>query len=117
MTQDKFSVVTGGTRGIGRAVSLELARQGQHVIALYGRDRKSADELSQLAQSENLRITCLRGDLTHPEKFKAVVDEIRALAQHVDHIIHCAASGVHKKSMELTLKHLNWTFDINVFAI
>ena len=39
----KTAVVTGGTRGIGRAISLALAQAGAEVLALYARDRKSAE--------------------------------------------------------------------------
>jgi len=113
----KTAIVTGGTRGIGQAISLELARKGYQVIALYGRNRAAADKLSDLAKAENLNIECLRGDLTHPEKFKALVDEIKSKITGLNVLVHCAASGVHKKAEELTVKHLNWTFDINVLSI
>lgn len=117
MSSKKTALITGGTRGIGRAVSLSLAEQGYQVFALYGRDRNSAQELETLAQEKNLQIRTLRGDLTHPEKFKVLLEELRSLVTQIDIVVHCAASGVHKKSMELTLKHMSWTFDINVFAI
>ncbi len=113
----KVAVVTGGTRGIGRAISLDLAKNGAQVFALYGRDRQSADELTALAQKDGSKIITIRGDLTHPEKFKETVGEIKAQAPKVDFVVHCAASGVHKEAIDLTLKHLRWTFDINVFAI
>lgn len=113
----KVALVTGGTRGIGRAISLQMARNGYRVYALYGRDRASAQELTDLAQKEDLPVETLRGDLTHPEKFKALVDEIRSKTKSIDCIIHSAASGVHRKASELSMKHLTWTFDINVFAL
>lgn len=115
--KNKTAVVTGGTRGIGRAVSLRLAREGAQVIALYGRDSKTAAELEQLAQSENLNLIAIKGDLANDEKFAAVVESIKAQTSKVDFLIHCAASGVHRNAMELSLKHLRWTFEINVFAI
>src|SRR5690606_20157148 len=81
------------------------------------RDRASADKLVEDAATADLRIETIRGDLTHPEKFKAVVDEIKTKTDRVDALVHCAASGVHRKAVELTQKHLTWTFEINVFAI
>lgn len=117
MSEQKVAIVTGGTRGIGRAVSLGLARSGYKVFSLYGRDRESAEETANAAKAEGKALECVRGDLTHPEKFKALVDELKAKTDRVDVIVHCAASGVHKKALELSPKHLAWTFDINVFAI
>ncbi len=114
---DKTAVITGGTRGIGRAVSLKLARQGAKVLALYGRDSKSAGELDSIAKQEGLKIVCIKGDLCNDEKFSLVVEAIKAQASRIDFLVHCAASGVHRDAMDLTLKHLRWTFEINVFAI
>lgn len=113
----KVAVVTGGTRGIGRAVSLNLARDGYRVFALYGRNRGAADVLASDAAAQGLPVETIRGDLTRPEKFKAVVDEIRKKVTHLDAIVHCAASGVHRNAAELSARHLAWTFEINVFAI
>jgi enoyl-[acyl-carrier protein] reductase III len=113
----KFAVVTGGTRGMGRSISLKLASEGYQVLALYARDRKAAESLEAEAKVLNLKIECLKGDLTHPEKFKELVELIKERAPQVDVLIHSAASGVHKQAMDLSVKHLSWTFDINVFAI
>lgn len=114
---NKTAVVTGGTRGIGKAVSLKLARLGAKVIALYGRDSKSAQELESKANEEGLKVFCIKGDLSNEEKFELVISKIKSETTHVDMIVHCAASGVHRDALELSLKHLRWTFEINVFAI
>jgi NAD(P)-dependent dehydrogenase (short-subunit alcohol dehydrogenase family) len=47
--KNKRLLVTGGTRGIGRAISLRFAHAGAHVIANYVRDDKAADELRSMA--------------------------------------------------------------------
>ncbi len=117
MSEQKVAIITGGTRGIGRAVSLKLARDGYKVFALFGRDTKSAEETANAAKAEGKLLECIRGDLTHPEKYKALVEELKSKTDRVDVIVHCAASGVHKKAVDLSMKHLTWTFDINVFAI
>jgi enoyl-[acyl-carrier protein] reductase III len=115
--QGKTAVVTGGTRGIGRAIALSLAEQGAKVIALYARDRKPAEDLTELAKSKDLKIQCHRGDLTDEAGFKSAVQFIEQEAPVLDILVHSAASGVHRKAMELSPRHLKWTFDINVFAL
>lgn len=117
MSTEKVALVTGGTRGIGGAISLHLAELGYRVLSLYARDSESAQQLEAAAQQKNLKIECLRGDLTHPEKFKTLLSEIQSKTNKIDVVVHSAASGVHRKAMDLSLKHLSWTFDINVFAI
>ncbi len=116
ISERKVAVVTGGTSGIGRAVSLQLAKEGYRVLALYLRDRANADELTEMARQRDLQIETIRGDLTHPERFASIVEEIKAKTSQVDVLVHSAASGVHRASMELSPKHLSWTFEINVFA-
>src|SRR3982750_1341255 len=56
-------LVTGGTRGIGRAVSLRLARAGASVIANYARNDDAAQALRAQAESEKLNLEVLRADL------------------------------------------------------
>lgn len=113
----KTALVTGGTRGIGRAISLKLAREGAVVHALYARNRKAADALIAEAQKEGLSIHCVRGDLADPETMQASIAEVQALSPELDFIVHSAASGVHRPVAELTDKHMRWTFGINVFAV
>lgn len=113
----KFAVVAGGTRGIGKAISLHLANEGATVIALYARNREAAQELENVAKAKDYKVHTVRGDLAHPEKAKEVYEQIKALAPQLDFLVHCAASGVHRPAFELSEKHLKWTFDINVFAI
>ena len=117
LNQGKIAVVTGGTRGIGKAIALKLAESGAKVFALYARDRKSAEALEAEAKSRELDIVTLRGDLTDEECFRTSMDAIKAAAPQIDIIVHAAASGVHKNVMELSEKHMRWTFDINFFAV
>lgn len=113
----KTAVVTGGTRGIGKAISLELARKGVRVFALYARNRKAAEELEKIAKAENLQMSFHRGDLTDNEILEELLTEIKKETTHVDILVHAAASGVHNTAMELSEKHLKWTFNVNVFSV
>lgn len=110
------AVVTGGTRGIGRAVSLALARQGLHVCAMYARNREAAEALEREAHAEGLVLHTLRADLSFPERLEAAVAQVRAQVSRVDVLVHSAASGVHRPVAEVTPRHLSWTFNVNVLA-
>lgn len=115
--QNKNAVVTGGTRGIGKAIALDLAECGANVYALYARDRKNAEALEELAGKKGLKIVTIRGDLTRDETFQASVARVKQACDTIDVLVHAAASGVHKSAMELTDKHMRWTFEINFFAV
>jgi enoyl-[acyl-carrier protein] reductase III len=110
-------VVTGGTRGIGRAISLALAADGDTVFALYARDRAAAGELAGEAAARGLDVRCLRGDLTREEALAESAAAIREAAPTVHAVVHAAASGVHRPAFELTPRHLRFTFETNVIAI
>jgi NAD(P)-dependent dehydrogenase (short-subunit alcohol dehydrogenase family) len=109
-------IVTGGTRGIGRAISEQFARAGAHVIANYVRNEKAALELQSLAQQEGLSITACRADLTSSEGLERIAARSREVG-HLAGIVHCAATGTHRAIEALTGKHFDWTFALNTRAL
>lgn len=112
----KNLLVTGGTRGIGQAISLQFARAGATVIANYIRGQKAADALLAQAQQENLHLTVCRADLTLAKGLESLEEAIAGLNGSLHGLVHCAATGVHKTFDELTLRHYDWTFALNVRA-
>ncbi len=61
--RDKTFLITGGTRGIGQAISLRFGRAGARVVANYLRNEKPAQGLSEIAARERLEIALCRADL------------------------------------------------------
>lgn len=114
--EGKNILVTGGTRGIGRAISLQCARAGATVISNYVRGQQAAESLAAEAEQEHLRLILCRADLTLDKGLDAIEDSIKALTSELDGFIHCAATGIHKPFDALTLKHFDWTLSLNVRA-
>lgn len=110
-------VVTGGTRGIGRAISERFARSGAHVIANYVRDEKAAQQLQSSAVQEHLPITLCRADLTTADGLTRIETHLRQGGVRLAGIVHCAATGTHRTVESLTGRHLDWTFALNVRAL
>ena len=109
-------LVTGGTRGIGRAISLRLARAGANVVANYARNDENAEALRALAQSEGLKLDTLRADLTLPKGLASVKEHMAQIEGQVISVVHCAATGVHRPFDQLTTRHWDWTMALNVRA-
>jgi enoyl-[acyl-carrier protein] reductase III len=109
-------LITGGTRGIGRAISLRFARAGAAVIANYIRNEKAAEELRALAAQEELSIELCRADLTTPRGLEQVESAVKDVGKPLSGFVHCAATGVHHPIAELTKRHLEWTLSLNVVA-
>ena len=87
-------LVTGGTRGIGRAIALELARAGAKVVANYARNDAAAQATADTAAAEGLALETLRGDLAQPKGMAAVQERLAALPAGGLSIVHAAATGV-----------------------
>ena len=114
--QNKRVLVTGGTRGLGRAISLRFARAGAIVIANYLRDIATAETFAREAESEGLKIQIVRGDLTSAKGMESLLAAVAADAGKLSALVHCAATGVHRPFEQLTLRHFDWTFGLNVRA-
>ena len=73
--QGKVSLVTGGTRGIGRAIVLELADAGSDVVFNYQHSNEKADEVCQLAREKGVRSQAFLADVGSDEDVQRMVDE------------------------------------------
>jgi enoyl-[acyl-carrier protein] reductase III len=109
-------LVTGGTRGIGRAISLRFARAGALVLANYLRDDLSAETLKREAEQEGLTLRTSRADLTGDQGIQRLIAAVDDLGPALHCLVHCAATGVHKPVEQMTMRHFDWTMALNIRA-
>lgn len=109
-------LVTGGTRGIGRAISLRFASAGAKVVANYARNDDAAAALRDDAAADALSIETLRADLTLPKGLATVIERVTHSGDDVISLVHCAATGVHRRFDELTARQWDWTMALNARA-
>jgi 3-oxoacyl-[acyl-carrier protein] reductase len=88
--KDKVIVVTGGTRGIGRAISLHFARLGARVSAAYLSNEAAAADLCQEAAGLPGAIATLRADVASSEGARALMDEATRDGGHLDILVNNA---------------------------
>jgi len=112
----KTILVAGGTRGIGHAISLRFARAGATVIASYLRNEKAAAHLKAIAAEERLAISLCRADLTTEKGLEHLDYSLQESGTHLSGMVYCAATGIHRPFEELTERHFDWTFSLNVRA-
>lgn len=113
---NKNILVTGGTRGIGRAISIRLAEAGANVVAVFVRDQEAADSLEERARESGLGITCLRADLTREAGQAAIREEVIDGNVRLSGLVHAAATGVHKGVGQFTARDIKWVFSLNFDA-
>ncbi|HKJ65194.1 MAG TPA: enoyl-[acyl-carrier-protein] reductase FabL [Desulfopila sp.] len=113
----KVALVTGGSRGIGRAIAVRLAEHGVDIVVNYVRHKK--DAASTAAEVEKLGRECMMIKANVAKE--SDVDSMFALIEErfgkLDILVSNAASGVLKPVMELTERHWNWAMDINARAL
>jgi 3-oxoacyl-[acyl-carrier protein] reductase len=86
--KDKVAIVTGGTKGIGRAISLLFAEEGAKVIANFSRDVKAAEDLENEAKSEGLSLAPWKADVTNLDQVKEMVEEVFGEYGRIDILVN-----------------------------
>jgi len=82
--KDEVAIVTGGTKGIGRAICLLFAEEGAKVVANFSRDMNAAEDLMEEAKSRGLGIGLFKADVTQSDQVKEMVEEAFAQYGRID---------------------------------
>lgn len=113
MTADRRTLVTGGTRGIGAATALRLARDGHDLVLGYARDDRAAEETRLAAEDAGAHCTTVRVDLTDP----AGVDRLFEAAGPVSGVVNNAGATLHLGPLaETPVEVIEATVDLNLTA-
>lgn len=116
--QGKRALVVGGTRGIGRAIALEFARAGAEVLACYVREREPAEALAAEAGAANLALGVTRADVSSDKGREELLQAVAArFPAGLDVLVFAAATGVHRPFEQLSGRHFDFTFALNVRAL
>ncbi len=114
--KDKVVVITGGTRGIGRAISISFAKEGAKLIVNFLRNVESAKILKEEVEKLGGFCELVKGNIAEPETSGKIRKVIEEKFNGVDIIVLNAASGILRRFWEMDLKHFRWTLEINVFG-
>jgi enoyl-[acyl-carrier protein] reductase III len=89
----KKALVTGGTRGIGRAIALDLAEMGADVAINFFRSRESAKAAAAEIESKGVRALTLRANMGNSEQIPAMFEQLKAEFGKLDILVSNAALG------------------------
>lgn len=107
-------VVTGASRGIGKAIVEEISKRGKHTIIAIARD---GVELAKVHQTNPSRIIPIVCDLSDVDQIKQLVLEVVKKISSVDILINNAAQLIHKPFQETTVQDFLKIFQVNLFGV
>jgi enoyl-[acyl-carrier protein] reductase III len=106
-------LVTGGSRGIGRAIALRFAELGASRVAIgYLRNDRAAEETADALRERDAEPILVRGNVSSPR----VAERVAGLGP-LDALVHNAATGVIRPALETDEKHFDWTLHANASAL
>ena len=112
----KVALITGGSRGIGRAITLKLAEEGADVVINFFRKKSTAESTAQEARDRGVKAHIIKANVGEPEQIGSMFDEIESQFGRLDILINNAASGVARSALDLDDRGWDWTMDINARA-
>ncbi|MEM5018258.1 enoyl-[acyl-carrier-protein] reductase FabL [Metabacillus indicus] len=117
MNQNKTALITGSSRGIGKAIALRLAKQGYNIVINYARSKSAALQTAEEIEALGVKALVVKANVGKPEKIKEMFAEVDETFGRLDIFVNNAASGVLRPLMELEETHWDWTMDINSKAL
>ena len=116
MSQARVAIVTGGTRGIGAAITALLARNGMHVAAGYSRDKAAAEKLQADLEKDGGTVSVHQGRVDDPIDCARVVAEILEQHGQIDCLVNNAGITIDKTVRKMTNEDWSTVLNVNLFG-
>ena len=113
----KTALVTGASRGIGRAIALELAGQGAAVAVNYRGSEAEAEELVKTINRQGGRAIAVQADAADPAAIVRMFDRVLAEFGKLDILVNNAGMAIFKPVVELTVEDYEQLFGLNVRGV
>ena len=106
MFEGKSAIVTGGTRGIGKAVVMELARHGANVAFNYSKSADEAEKLKGEVEALGVKVFAAQCDVANTEAVAEFVGQVKEAFGSVDYLVNNA--GITRDQLILRMKEEDW---------
>ena len=111
------ALITGASRGIGRATALRLAEAGADVIVNYVTSQSAANEVAREIQQQGRRAATVKADVSEPDDVAAMLEFVRERFGRLDILVSNAASGGFRQLMDASPRHFENAMNTNVRAL
>ena len=113
----KTAFITGASRGIGRAIALELARQGIHHLLLVARDRQKLANVAAEITQMGVKVTTLSLDLTQPSSINIAIAQAWRTHRPIHLLINCAGVAHQAPFLETRLTQVEEEISTNILGM
>ncbi len=114
--KNKVALVTGGARGIGKAIVNELAQNGYDVVINYNSSKQQAGELYNQLTIRGINCMVVKADISNEYQVKQMVETIVQKFGKIDVLVNNAAIAIDSLFQEKTVDDFRKTLDINVIG-
>lgn len=114
---EKVVIVTGGARGIGKAIVQGLARKNLKVIANYNKSEEKAKKLKEDLEKEQISIDIFKADVSQREEVKKMVQYVIKRYGKIDILINNAGIDQEKMFQDITDEDWNNIINVNLYSV
>lgn len=113
---NRVALVTGGSRGLGRAICIALMKAGCHVAVNYTTNQRSAAEVVLEAEKHGVEALEIKADVASESEVRLMVDEVIKRFKKIDILVNNAGVWVHNPIDDMSIEKLKQTIDINLYG-
>jgi 3-oxoacyl-[acyl-carrier protein] reductase len=114
---DKVALITGGAKGIGRAVALDLAKQGWAVAVCYRKSAEDGAEVVATVEKMGMKGLAIQCDVSEPEAARQMVKQVEDAWGRIDVLIHGAGPYHRVNILEESVEGWHSMFDNNLHPV
>ncbi|MBA4697679.1 MAG: enoyl-[acyl-carrier-protein] reductase FabL [Legionella sp.] len=115
--QNKVALITGGSRGIGRATALKLASVGCDIAIVYYNGSDEAAQTAIAVEQMGRKAIVIQANVADPQSIREMFKQFQRFSSELHFLISNAASGVLKPALEMSTKHWRWCMETNALAL
>ena len=115
---EKVVLITGSSKGIGKATAIEFAKQGQvKVVINYLKDKEKAEKLSNyLKQEYKIETLVIKADVSNEEQVKNMIQEVINTFGRIDILVNNAGMVIDKEFEDRTVEDWKRTLEVNTIG-
>ncbi|MFT7663669.1 MAG: 3-oxoacyl-[acyl-carrier protein] reductase, partial [Planctomycetota bacterium] len=113
----RVALITGGAKGIGRAIGEALAADGWSIAICYRSSEAAAEEACGLFRAAGVQAIAIEADVSRPEECKALIETVMAEFGRLDALFNCAGPYHRRAILEETFEGWHEMFDNNLHPV